>query len=102
MMRFALLLSLTVATTVATAASGVADSGPSVISEAGVVRPGDRYVLQGDSWFVGPRCESRVQVSQRENQGVCVGSARVRDTARSRSTAAFHAAPGSGAGSCST
>jgi len=75
MMRLALLLSLTVAT----AASGVADSGPSVISEAGVVRPGDRYVLQGDSWFVGPRCESRVQVSQRENHGVRVGSARVRD-----------------------
>lgn len=56
-----------------------ADDGPSVLSEAGVVAPGHRYALRGEGWFVGPRCEPRVQVSRRESHGVPVGSARIRD-----------------------
>lgn len=63
----------------AAAAVAAASDGPSVISEAGVVPPGGRYVLDGDGWFVGPRCDPRVQVSQRESHGFRVGSARVRD-----------------------
>jgi hypothetical protein len=63
----------------AAAAAAAASAGPSVISEAGVVPPGGRYVLHGEGWFVGPRCAPRVEVSQRENHGFRVGSARVRD-----------------------
>ena len=62
----------------ATAPAG-ADDGPSVISEAGVVGPGHRYALRGEGWFVGPTCEPRVRISQRESHGVRVGSARIRD-----------------------
>jgi hypothetical protein len=63
----------------AAAAAAAADEGPSVISEAGVVASGSRYVIDGDGWFVGPRCEPRVEVSRRLGHGVRVGSAPVRD-----------------------
>jgi hypothetical protein len=78
-MRFALTAAATAAAIVAAASSAAAHDGPSVISEAGVVRPGDHYVLDGEGWFVGPDCESHVSVSQRESHGVRIGSARVRD-----------------------
>ena len=67
------------AATLAAATAAAASAGPSVISEAGVVPPGGRYVLNGEGWFVGPRCDQRVEVSQRERHGVRIGSARVRD-----------------------
>ncbi len=67
------------AATFATATAAAASAGPSVISEAGVVPPGGKYVLDGEGWFVGPRCDQRVEVSHREGHGVRVGSARVRD-----------------------
>ena len=60
------------------AAPAGAHDGPSVISDAGVVSPGHRYVLRGEGWFVGPRCGARVTVSQREAHGVRVGSTRIR------------------------
>lgn len=75
-------LALAVAATVAAiamAAPAGAHDGPSVISEAGVVRPGDRYVLDGEEWYVGPRCAPHVEISQRERHGFRVGSARIRD-----------------------
>ena len=56
-----------------------AHDGPSVRTEASVVAPGHRYVLQGEGWFVGPRCETVVRISQRESHGFPVGTARVRD-----------------------
>ena len=76
-MRLALAV-ITLAAVVAAAPAGALD-GPSVRSVAGVVAPGYRYVLRGEGWFVGPRCEPRVRVSQREAHGVRVGSARIRD-----------------------
>jgi hypothetical protein len=72
--RVALALAATVA--IATPAAAAA-AGPSVISEATVVRPGDRYMLDGAGWFAGPRCEPRVEIS---GHGVRVGAAAVRDT----------------------
>jgi hypothetical protein len=63
----------------AAAAPAGAHDGPSVRSDADVMSPGHRYVLRGEGWFVGPRCEPRVQVSRREGHGVRAGSARVRD-----------------------
>jgi len=74
-----LLIALTATTIAVAAASAGAHDGPSVSSAAGVVPAGERYVLQGESWFVGPRCEPRVELSQREAHGFRVGSARVRD-----------------------
>jgi hypothetical protein len=79
------------AATLAAATAAAASAGPSVISEAGVVPPGGRYVLNGEGWFVGPRCEPRVVVSQRESHGVRVGSARVRDNGTFRFS---HRVPG--------
>jgi hypothetical protein len=67
------------AATFAVAAVAAASDGPSVISEAGVVPPGGKYVLNGEGWFVGPRCVPRVEVSRRLRHGVRIGSARVRD-----------------------
>ena len=76
-------LALALAATAATfaiAGPAAAHAGPSVISEASVVRPGDRYVLDGEGWFVGPRCEPRVEVTRRASHGFQVGTATVGDT----------------------
>lgn len=63
----------------AVAAPGVASTAPSVTSEAGVVRPGDRYVLAGAGWSRARACDPRVEVSQRERHGFRVGSAPIRE-----------------------
>ena len=67
------------AATLAVTATAVAQSGPSIITEADVVRPGDIYVVQGEQWFVGSGCRRHVDVSRREGHGVPLGRARVRD-----------------------
>lgn len=77
-MRSALLAAAILAA-VTTATPAVAHDGPSVRSEAGVVRPGDRYALDGDGWSFAAGCAPRVEVSRGENHGVPVGVAPVRD-----------------------
>jgi hypothetical protein len=67
------------AATFAAATLAAASDGPSAISEARVVPPGGKYVLDGEGWFVGPRCVQRVEISRRESHGVRIGSAAVRD-----------------------
>jgi hypothetical protein len=73
------LLSAFAAVMAAAAASARADSAPSATAAADVVRPGGTNSLAGEGWYVGPRCEPRVTVSQREGHGFRVGSAPVRD-----------------------
>jgi hypothetical protein len=73
------MLALVAVATFAGATAAGASDAPSVISEAGVVPPGGEYVLDGEGWFVGPRCVQRVEVSRRESHGVRIGSAPVRD-----------------------
>jgi hypothetical protein len=78
-LRASVVLAVVAAGVPAAAAPAGAHDGPSVRSDAGVVSPGHRYALSGEGWFVGPRCEARVRISQREAHGFRVGSARVRD-----------------------
>ena len=82
-MRSALLTVATLAA-VATATPALAHDGPSVLSEAGVVRPGDRYAINGQGWFFADVCEPRVEVSRRETHAVPVGVAAVGDDGRFR------------------
>src|SRR5262245_33632339 len=65
------------AATLAIAGPAAAHAGPSVNSEAAAVRPGDRYVLDGEGWFAGPRCEPRAEIT---SDGSQVGTAPVGDT----------------------